>query len=133
MGNRGFWVPGPGLTLNAYGNVSAGTMVQILSDLKAFGEVGFTANRTAKTAAAKRRRKAARYFIMEPSERSGRVVPVVWVRKGGIDPARADLRQPHQLFAALRLLWPRSDLRRQPLPDRVGEGPQAEGFGKPKG
>jgi hypothetical protein len=40
MGNRGYWVPGPGLTLNAYGNVSGSTMVQILSDLKAFGEVG---------------------------------------------------------------------------------------------
>jgi hypothetical protein len=131
MGNRGYWVPGPGIALNAYGNVSGSTMVQILSDLKAFGEVGFTANRTAKSAAKKKRRKAARYFIMEPNERTGKTVPVVWVRKGG-------QIMPALIFVSHTNYTPRFDFfgrgqgfaaERYPIELEIA---LKQGFGKPK-
>lgn len=44
-------VPGEGATLDAYGNMSRGQIVQILSWLQAFGEQGYRANSTASTRA----------------------------------------------------------------------------------
>lgn len=80
MGNRGFWVPGAGLRLNAYGNVTGPQMVRILSAVKAFGEEGYLGNVTARS---KRRtvsaRAGERYFVPRPG--SG-LAPGVWLEKG---------------------------------------------------
>ncbi|WP_341674967.1 hypothetical protein [Niveibacterium sp. SC-1] len=56
-------VPGEGAKLDAYGNLSSGTVVQLMSYLKAFGEQGYSANKTAKgKARVERRGKSARGF-----------------------------------------------------------------------
>lgn len=65
-----YLVPAKGTRLNAYGNVPAQTYVQVLSYLKASGESGFLANRTANSM--KRNKKMRRFFaIQEDSARSG--------------------------------------------------------------
>jgi hypothetical protein len=72
-------VPGAGAKLDAYGNISGGQMVQILSALKALGEQGYAANRTA--ASAKRRRgKLRELFVGRPG--GGRLPMGVWERFG---------------------------------------------------
>lgn len=50
MGPSEFAMPGAGARLNQYGNISAGQVVQILSQTQAFSEVGFKANQTARSA-----------------------------------------------------------------------------------
>ncbi|MCP4636005.1 MAG: hypothetical protein GY848_05985 [Methyloversatilis sp.] len=49
-------VPGGGVRLNAYGNVSPGLIVQLISYFQAFGEQGYRANASERT----RRRKAGK-------------------------------------------------------------------------
>lgn len=44
-----YMVPGAGATLDQYGNVSRGQIVQVLSYLQAFGESGYRANATARS------------------------------------------------------------------------------------
>lgn len=44
MDDNQYWAPGSGARLNNYGNIAPGQIVQILSALKAFREVGYTAN-----------------------------------------------------------------------------------------
>ncbi len=48
-------VPGRGVKLDRYGNIPGGTIVRILSALRAFRQVGFVANRTARSSARNRR------------------------------------------------------------------------------
>lgn len=63
-----FAVPGRAAPQDAYGNVPGSVVVRIISDLRAFGEVGFTANRATKARARQsgRKAKAARYFVVAP-------------------------------------------------------------------
>lgn len=88
MGNRGYWVPGPGVTLDAYGNVPGGTIRRIISDLQLAGETGYLANRTARSAKRNKRYAEERYFVPPPGSK---LAPGVWVRRGGnrgrIEPA----------------------------------------------
>lgn len=77
-GNRGFWVPGPGVTLDAYGNVPGSVIRRILSDVRADGEVGYLANRTARSVKRNKRYRAERYFV--PTLASG-LAPGVWVER----------------------------------------------------
>ncbi|SHE67504.1 hypothetical protein SAMN02745157_0687 [Kaistia soli DSM 19436] len=78
-GNRGFWVPGSSLKLNAYGNVPGSVMVQILAAVRAFGEVGYVANKTANSAKRNKSYRARDYFVIPPGHR---LKPGVWVRVG---------------------------------------------------
>ena len=63
-------VPGARMRLDAFGNVPRGTITKILSDLRAFAEVGFRANRATRAQAAERGRKfrASRYFVVQPGK-----------------------------------------------------------------
>ncbi len=85
-------VPGKGMKLNAYGNISGATMVSILSGLKAFNEAGYIANRTAKSAAKKKPRQ---FVVMDPP---GKGVLGVYERYGTgkrkIKPLLAFVKQP---------------------------------------
>lgn len=60
-------VPGQAAKLDAYGNMSRGQIIQILSWFQAFGEEGFTANSTkssrAKKAKGTRNRYGTRFFL----------------------------------------------------------------------
>lgn len=101
-------VPAGGATLNAYGNVSPGLIVQLISYFGAFGEQGYKANATDRSRArrAKKRRSSAgflkingvEYFISRgPGEYIGRntwksgryqhLPPGIWSRRGthGVD------------------------------------------------
>jgi hypothetical protein len=55
-------IPARGTRLNQYGNVTPATITRILSQLRAFSEVGFLANETARSKKRKRSR-AIRYFV----------------------------------------------------------------------
>jgi hypothetical protein len=70
-------VPGAAAKLDAYGNISGGQMIQILSALKALGEQGYAANRT-KASAKRRRGKQAELFVGRPG--GGRLPNGVWQR-----------------------------------------------------
>lgn len=88
-GNRGgFWVPGPGVKLDQYGNVPGGTIRRILSDLRVAGDQ----SRTDKSRKRNKRYRAERYFV--PTVASG-LHPAVWVeREGKIAPALLFIAQP---------------------------------------
>ena len=66
-------VPGEGAQLDAYGNMSRGQIVQILSYFKAFPEAGYKANMSDKRRAAlergSRTRQGVSYFCGRPSDR----------------------------------------------------------------
>jgi len=68
-------IPGQGAKLDAYGNMSAGQIIQILSYFKAFPEMGYKNNATDKTKARMARdnkRTGARgyvYFVGRPGDR----------------------------------------------------------------
>ncbi len=84
MFGNGFLVPAMGIKLNAYGNIPGPTMVRILSDVKASGEQGFTANRTARSTKRNRNYKAERYFVARPGDPdTAHLKPGIWVKRGG--------------------------------------------------
>jgi len=58
-----FIAPGKGAKLDQYGNQSAGEIVQILSALKAFSQVGYVANRSTRQKLAKRPRPQRQFFV----------------------------------------------------------------------
>jgi hypothetical protein len=88
MGNRGYWVPGPGVKLDAYGNVPGSTMRRILSELKVAGDQSMTARSRKRN----KRYRAERYFI--PTKASG-LAPGVWVERAGrIEPALFFVHSP---------------------------------------
>lgn len=91
-------VPAQGLQLDQYGNVPGRTMVQILSQIRAFTEAGFQANQTARS----RRRNQSReqYFWSR-----GDVLPRgVWKRHG-VSYKAPYARKEHR---AGRLILPRN-------------------------
>jgi hypothetical protein len=76
-------VPGPGATLDAYGNVSRGQIVQILSQLRITMTSGFTRNmpfdpRKQVTA---QRRAGGRFFVIKPTGKAGGPPPGVYQRE----------------------------------------------------
>ena len=67
-------VPGRFTQLDAYGNTSGALATQILSDLGAFGEQGYTANRVTKRRAresggASKYKRASKYFAIRPGQK----------------------------------------------------------------
>jgi hypothetical protein len=69
-----YWTPGQGMAKNQYGNVSGSKIVQILSALRLFPEVGYAMNVIAES---KRRNKKPRnYFIVRKGNRG--LHPGVW-------------------------------------------------------
>lgn len=58
------YVPGSGAKLNRYGNIQPSLLTQILSATKAFGEVGYLANRTTRSKG--RNKKAIEIFVGRP-------------------------------------------------------------------
>lgn len=65
-------VPGPWAPLDAYGNVPGSFIVKMLSDIKAFGEQGYRANRRGK----RRGYKRTNYFFVPP--RGSKIRPGVY-------------------------------------------------------
>lgn len=91
-----FAVPGKGAKLDRYGNISQGTLIQILSALGlAEHKAGFQANRTERSA--KRKGKRVRHFFMGRAGRGHRTL-AVWERYGAgqrqIKPVIAIVEQP---------------------------------------
>lgn len=81
-------VPGKGAELDAYGNIKASQIVQILSYFQAFGETGYRANSTEATRAklkrGGRRRYGRAYFAAIPGRpRSRHLQPGVYLRQYG--------------------------------------------------
>lgn len=66
-------VPGAGAKMDAYGNISSGQIVQILSFFRAFPEAGYKANMTAATKArlarGTKKKLGFTYFVGRPGDR----------------------------------------------------------------
>jgi hypothetical protein len=91
-----YCVPGAGVKLDRYGNIPGSTIVQILSYFKAFSEVGFTANITAK-GKAKKLKKGTAYFAI--TKEGGHLAPGIYHRASSawgapIKPIIMFVRQP---------------------------------------
>lgn len=77
---RGMYaVPGNQAPRDSYGNVPAAFIVRMLSDLQAFGEQGYRANRRGKRTGA---RRSNYFFVPRPGE--GKKPGVYWHMPGGL-------------------------------------------------
>jgi hypothetical protein len=79
-----FVVPGGAVTLDAYGNIPSGLIVQILSYFKAFPDAGYRANKTAKQIAKLAKTTLSHqgfsYFVGAPA--GGKLPLGIWQRFG---------------------------------------------------
>lgn len=84
-------VPGKWAQLDAYGNLSAGLIVRVLSDLRLFGETGYIANRVRTreerrqarvNSKPSRRARPGRYFIVSPGSEHNQLSPGIYDKKG---------------------------------------------------
>lgn len=73
--------PAKGYPLDAYGNIPGRAVVQILSQLQAFGEMGFKANATASTLKRRAKKGQGRYFIPQADSYLPRGVYERWGQK----------------------------------------------------
>lgn len=79
MPSNSFAVPGRQAPLDAYGNVPGSFIVRLLSDLQAFGEQGYRANRRGKRTG----RRKTNYFFVPP--KGSHLRPgVYWHMPGGL-------------------------------------------------
>lgn len=76
-----FAVPGEEASLDAYGNMRRSEVVRILSQTRAFGEQGYSANRTGSARSKKKRRRNG-YFAALPGNAGG-LPPGIYQRDGG--------------------------------------------------
>jgi hypothetical protein len=81
-----FAVPGQGVTLDSFGNISGGTITRILSQLGAAEQTsGYKANQTKKSRARAKKKGVGRYFLLRPGAggRADRnVAPGIYYRAG---------------------------------------------------
>ena len=93
-----FVVPGSRADLDAYGNVSRGQLIKVLSALRALPQTGYLANRSAASAArrakSKRPKALVNYFVGKPKPSSP---DGIWERVGplGLRPIFIFIRAPH--------------------------------------
>lgn len=93
IGRVGYWVPGPGMRLDAYGNVPGSTMQRILSDL----QIQFDSlnNRSARSMKRNKRYANTTYFIPKLGSNQARKAFGVWVNQNGvIQPALIFIQTP---------------------------------------
>lgn len=116
-----FAVPGKGAQLDAFGNIAGRQIVQILSQLRAFGEQGYSANETDATRGRRQKREAKQgkrrgdYFAVRT--RRGGLAPGVYQRVStgfgrGTVPVlifvrRASYRARYPLFAMAKTIFDR--------------------------
>jgi hypothetical protein len=93
LGRNEVAVPGEGATLDAYGNISRGQIVDILSWFQAFGEQGFRANSTKETRAKRykgtKSKRGYRYFYSRDKHRG------IWM---AVPTAFGDVIKPVLMF-----------------------------------
>ncbi len=80
-----FAIPAIGQQRDGYGNLPGTLIVRILSQLKAFSEVGYLANRTARSAKRNAKRVTMRYFVPSGARQErgiGRLPRGIYERKG---------------------------------------------------
>lgn len=89
---QSYYVPGRGVRLNAYGNIPGSTITQILSALKAFPEVGYMANVTARSRG--RNKRIRNFFIAREDQKN--LKPGVYERmaNGSIKPVLIFIGSP---------------------------------------
>lgn len=85
-----FAVPGPGIKLDAFGNIPGSTLELILSQVDAAEQfAGYTANATKKTLKRRRQKGLGRYFYLRPDAHGARaaraVAPGIYYRAGARD------------------------------------------------
>lgn len=74
-----FYVPGAGAKLDRYGNMQGGQVTQVLSQLRRFGETGWSMNQTSRSVSKRRgAAKSTEYFMV--SQPRGGLVPGVYQR-----------------------------------------------------
>lgn len=75
-----FAVPGAGARLDAYGNVSRGQVIQVLSQLRITGTAGYTRNMSddARKQIAAQRKAGGRFFVVRPG---AKIAPGVYQRE----------------------------------------------------
>lgn len=78
LGHDTVAVPARFAELDQYGNLKASALVKILSDLRAFGETGYLANRS-RTRASRGTRRRERYFMIRAQTESG-LRPGIYLR-----------------------------------------------------
>lgn len=98
------WVPARAMRLNRYGNVPSGKVVQMLSQIRAFGEQGYQANVTARSRARGKAKGRGDYFVPNPATRN-RLPRGVYERYG---PGKRRIR-PVMLFVKLPSYRPQLD------------------------
>jgi len=77
MGNFDYYAPGKNTPLNSYGNISPGTIVQILSQTKSFWESGYNANISKRKGS---RKPKTTYFAIR--KQKGDLAPGIYKRVG---------------------------------------------------
>lgn len=92
---RRFMVPAMGYRSRATGDITQGKMQQIMSAVGAFSEVGYIANRSARSSK-RRGRKQKQYFAIRHGQRS-HLKPGVYerVNRRRVKPALVQIRSPH--------------------------------------
>jgi len=79
-----YCIPTDGAPLDQYGNVPAGVIVRIMSQLQAFGEQGYSMNETAALRAKRQRRPEGRYFAVTPNNQpTNNLRPGIYERISG--------------------------------------------------
>lgn len=122
-------VPGSGAQLDAFGNIAGRQIVQILAQMRAFGEQGYSANETddSRDRRRKRQRRQRRgdYFAVTSAGRGG-LKPGIYQRLrsgfgGGVVPVLVFVRR-----VAYRARYPLFDIARTIFDRRIGANLQRE-------